>query len=105
MARRKPTATVTAKLIDRMDYLAARNRPGAFFYVRRLKGVVGMIHSCPCGCRSLSYLNLDAGRGDRPVWTKTGTDVRPTLDQAVVIRNDAEEDHWRGHLKTGAWVK
>ena len=105
MARRKPTATVKAELLDRMDYLGARSQPGSFFYVRRAKGVVGMVHSCPCGCRSLSYLNLDSGRGNRPVWKKTGTDDAPTLDQVVVIRNDAEEDHWRGRLKIGAWVK
>lgn len=89
----------------------AKETPGSFFYGVGFdsRETIGIIHSCPCGCGNLGFLNLDPKRG-RPLWTNTGTSEKPTLKPSVGIKQyrddqDVEKDgfHWHGYLRNGVW--
>lgn len=86
----------------------AREHPGAFYYVTRHGHRVGMIHSCPCGCGTLGYLNF--GENRNPRWTLTGPEDAPTLDPSVAMTANADDTsirydgyHWHGFLRDGLW--
>jgi hypothetical protein len=85
-----------------------KQHPGAFCYVSRHGRRVGIIHSCPCGCGTLGYLNF--GENCAPRWTLTGPEDAPTLDPSVAMVAHADDTdirhdgyHWHGYLRNGLW--
>ncbi len=98
---------VTAILVTGEDKLSqVRKQPGGFYYMENTEGIM---HSCPCGCTHIEYLNLDP-KSHRPCWVSSGSHERPTLKPSVGIKpyadqQDVESDgfHWHGWLQDGVW--
>jgi hypothetical protein len=108
----KATDIVAVRLTGINKDDRARGLPGAFWYVSSESHgpKAGIIHSCPCGCGNLGHLNLDPA-ADRPLWTNSGTEEKPTLRPSVGIKKyrddqDVEADgyHWHGYLTDGIWT-
>jgi hypothetical protein len=66
--------------------------------------VVGIIHSCPCGCGQLSSLYFEGkGRG-RPEWKVSGVWPKVSITPSIGFwgTNTKEQGfHWHGYLTDG----
>ncbi len=92
-----------------------RETGGAFYYTTRHGSdkIVGMLHSCPCGCGAIGYLNFDPDRVPaRPQWKWDGNKEKPTLSPSIGIRPTTgllnqtmcdKKFHWHGYLKKGVF--
>lgn len=90
------------------DFL--RDTPGAFYYLKNDTGAeVGIVHSCPCGCRQLSAVYFPPST-NRVLWQRSGTQDKPTVSPSIGIFPSLKgcsmadgKYHWHGYLRNGVW--